>query len=661
MSWLRTVCLFALLWSSGAGAVERAALVIGNSAYLHAPELPNPRNDARDLAAVLQRIGFEVTLGLDLNRAGFDATLRAFAQKAADAATVVFFYAGHGLQVAGENYLVPVDARLERESDLLFEAVKFSFIMQILESRPRTNLVFLDACRDNPLAENLARSLGRTRSTMIGRGLAEVSAGAGTLVAYATDPGNVALDGEGENSPFTEALLRHIETPGLEVRSMLTRVRRDVYEATGGKQRPWDNSSLLREFYFVEMPVETAVAEPQPQPAPATTPQTDPAAQARDLGELERERIFWQGIQNSTHPGDFEVYLQLYPEGMFAPLARARLERLRAMSPEERVALAAPTDPRPPTSERVIQMKSPEPGSMPAPAAVGTAPAAASAPAPAAAQSDRQMESGPEAQIAALPPKTETPAAPPRSRVPEALLGLLPVPRPAVPAKQVELAARAPETSVPPVPAPAIATPTAPAVRARELLELAGRLELQAMNRAPGEHICQYDGRFDDWTEASTETALRTPLVNRAIDQAALSLVKDGAAGAMVADVAADGSLAVLAHIVVENGSQVFTGASASAYEICDPGTARWQLWSFFAGRAEAGPRSYLRLAGFMIRFVPLGLKTPAPHSCVVFEATGRQRHWFGGYLCQPGERPLGAAELTAFLGQSRLAGVLSD
>ncbi len=648
----------ALSWPAAAEAAKRAALVIGNSAYRHAPELPNPRNDARALAPMLERIGFEVMLGLDLDRAGFDALLRDFARTARDAETVTFFYAGHGLQVAGENYLVPVDARLQSEADLLFEAVKLSFVMQILESRPRTSIVFLDACRDNPLAENLARSLGRTRSALIGRGLAEVSAGAGTLVAYATDPGNVALDGEGEHSPFTEALLRHIAEPGVEVRSMLTRVRRDVYEATGGRQRPWDNSSLLREFYFVEKPVETAAAEPEPEPRTATTQQTDPAAQARDLGALERERIFWQGIQNSLVPGDFEAYLQLYPEGMFAPLARARLERLKAMSAGERVALLPPAPEEPPRAERVIRMKqpeerepAPEPGveaAGPPPAAerptTGTAP---ETPAPAGVE------------VAALPPGPAPEPAKPRP--PEGLVGILPVPKPPLPepaeaAPPERVAARTPEAAAAPA-----SSPPRPVFTARELLARAADLELVAMSRVPGEHICTYDGTFRHWEETRDVPDLGSPLSQEAADRAALRLAEPGAEGGMVAEVAANGRLAVTAHIRVDNPSRVFSGVAAGSAVICDPGTARWKDWRFLGERGEALDRSYVSTGGFRVRYVALRLGAPQPLTCLAFEGTGRRTQWLGGFFCEPGERPLGAAELMAWLGRTRFAGALGN
>src|SRR5262249_10208564 len=159
----------------------------------------------------------------------------------ADVALV--FYAGHGLQVNGRNYLVPVDGKLDKESDLLFQAVPLDVIQGLMEQSQRTNIMILDACRDNPLARNLARSMG-TRSAGIGRGLGQTQAGIGTLIVYATQPGNVALDGEGKDSPFTTALLAHLETPGLEVRQVFTRVRQSVIQSTKGKQVPWDSSSL---------------------------------------------------------------------------------------------------------------------------------------------------------------------------------------------------------------------------------------------------------------------------------------------------------------------------------------------------------------------------------------------------------------------------------
>ncbi len=232
-------------------AAERVALVIGNQAYRHTTVLNNPGNDARGIATVLRRLSFDVDLQTDIDYRAMRSAVRRFSTRLEGAEVGIFYYAGHALQVDGRNYLAPVDARLADKVDLHFEAVSLDLVLTQLEREPRTSLVFLDACRDNPLARNLARSMGFGRSAAVGRGLSRVSAGIGTLVTYATQPGNIAEDGTGRNSPFTAALLSHIETPGLEVRQVLTRVRNDVLSATGGRQVPWDHSSLTGDFYFV--------------------------------------------------------------------------------------------------------------------------------------------------------------------------------------------------------------------------------------------------------------------------------------------------------------------------------------------------------------------------------------------------------------------------
>lgn len=202
-----------------ARAAKRVALVIGNSAYTHSTPLRNPSNDANAIAAVLKRLGFKVEKGVNVNRRELESKIRTFAKLARGADVALFFYAGHGLQVNGRNYLVPVDAKLPDEDDLEFETVRLETILTLMERERRTNLMFLDACRDNPLARNLARGMG-TRSAAVGRGLAPVESGVGTLIAFATKPGSVALDGKGANSPFTRALLKHIETPGIEIENL---------------------------------------------------------------------------------------------------------------------------------------------------------------------------------------------------------------------------------------------------------------------------------------------------------------------------------------------------------------------------------------------------------------------------------------------------------
>lgn len=272
---------------SAASAERRVALVVGNGSYQNATPLANPLNDARDVAAALQANGFDVVEVLDADKRKLDAGLRAFADKLADADVALLFYAGHGLQVGLQNYLLPVDAKLERERDLEFEAVRLDFILRQMEidREGKTTIVFLDACRDNPLARNLGRTMG-TRSTSIGRGLAAASTGLGTFIAYSTQPGNVALDGDGRNSPFTTALVRHMGVKGRTLASTMIEVRKDVVAATGGKQVPWDHSALTGDFYFA--PGASSSVPGSVQPAPAAGTDDVAALQAR-LKKLEDE------------------------------------------------------------------------------------------------------------------------------------------------------------------------------------------------------------------------------------------------------------------------------------------------------------------------------------------------------------------------------------
>lgn len=271
----------------GACAETRVALVVGNSAYQSAPPLANPLNDARDMSAALKEAGFTVVEALDADRRKFDGALRAFAEQLASADVAVFYYAGHGMQVGQQNYLVPVDAKLERERDLEFEAVSLDFVMRQLEidREGKATIVFLDACRDNPFAKNLARSMG-TRGTSVGRGLAAAATGVGTFIAYSTQPGNVAADGTGRNSPFTTALVRNLGVKGRNLPATMIEVRKEVLNATAGKQIPWDHSAMTAEFYFAggaSAPVQGSIAA-----APAGSV-VDIAALQERLRKLEEE------------------------------------------------------------------------------------------------------------------------------------------------------------------------------------------------------------------------------------------------------------------------------------------------------------------------------------------------------------------------------------
>lgn len=283
----------ALVPTAGSAAERRVALVIGNGAYVNAAALANPANDARIISERLRTLGFTVVTGIDVNKAGFDEKIREFAKMLTTADIAVLFYAGHGMQVAGVNYLLPVDAKLESERDLHFEATPVDVILRQMEMEreSKTSIVFLDACRDNPLSRSLARSMG-TRSASLGRGLAQAHAGVGTFISYSTQPGNVALDGSEANSPFTTALARHIATVGRPITSVMTEVRKEVMAATGGKQVPWDNSSLTGDFYFAH---DAGSARGQAAEAPANS--TEIAALTKRMQELEA-----QLKANSTPP-----------------------------------------------------------------------------------------------------------------------------------------------------------------------------------------------------------------------------------------------------------------------------------------------------------------------------------------------------------------------
>jgi uncharacterized caspase-like protein len=235
---------------------RRVALVIGNSAYAHTAFLGNPRNDAEDLAPTLTAMGFEVMALVDLGKDEMDKVIKSFGTMLKGADIGLFFYAGHSLQVDGVNYLVPVDAQLATADAIRSETVSLDVIQSVMEGGAATKVLFLDACRDNPLARNLARSPDAWGST-IGRGLAPVAADFGTLISYATQPDTLAADGKGSrNSPYASALKAHLGREGEELTANLAKIRNDVMSATSRRQVPWWDQSALTASLYLGAPVQ---------------------------------------------------------------------------------------------------------------------------------------------------------------------------------------------------------------------------------------------------------------------------------------------------------------------------------------------------------------------------------------------------------------------
>jgi uncharacterized caspase-like protein len=277
----------------------RVALVIGNAAYKDSP-LRNPVNDARAMAARLADLGFEVIARENLGRDAMQAAVREFGRRLERANVGLFYFAGHGMQVKGRNYLIPVDAAIEHEDEVPYRSLDAGEVLDKMESaKTKTNLMVLDACRNNPFARHF-----RSRRS----GLAEMDAPNGTLIAFATAPGSVAADGDGTNGVYTKHLLRHIGE-ALPVEQMFKRVRVAVSLETQDLQVPWESSSLRDDFYF------------RPALGPAL-------AQPQEVNETVLELAFWDAIKSSTRSADYTAYLEQYPRGRFAALARVRAQAL---------------------------------------------------------------------------------------------------------------------------------------------------------------------------------------------------------------------------------------------------------------------------------------------------------------------------------------------
>lgn len=322
---IRTVrhilCLVVLAMVAAAPALaeKRVALVIGNAGYENATTLRNPANDANDIAERLRSLDFEVILGVDQTEADFVDRLSEFALAADRADVALFYYAGHGLQFQGTNYLVPVEAAIESRFQVQQQTVTLDTVIRLMEEKASKVMVFLDACRDNPFADRLQEALSRSGSAAaLGRGLARVETRAPeTLVTFAAAPGSVAADGQGRNSPFTAALLEHISTPGAEVEVMLKRVTASVLAATGNKQRPERLSRLTSEFYF-------ARADDSIAPPPTTGPTPDAG------GDLQMARDIWNEIKGSESEAVLRSFIDTFPGTVFAALANEKLSTLSA-------------------------------------------------------------------------------------------------------------------------------------------------------------------------------------------------------------------------------------------------------------------------------------------------------------------------------------------
>lgn len=291
---LRLWCLFLLVLAAPAFAQDRLALVIGNSGYGTVSPLDNPSHDARLIAETLEGLNFKVTLLLDGTQNDMKRGISQFGRDLRDAgpdATGLFYYAGHGVQSFGTNYLLPVDVALSNAADLDLVAVEAqSVLRQMFSARNKTNIVILDACRNNPFSDILEFN---------DNGLAEMQAPTGTFLAYATAPGGVALDGTEGNSPFTRSMATQMSTPGLRIEQMFKNVRVEVIEKTNGQQTPWDASSLTSDFVF---------AEEEPM-------------SPEQLQELQ----LWKSVQASGDPVQIMLFLRGYPEGTYAQDARILL------------------------------------------------------------------------------------------------------------------------------------------------------------------------------------------------------------------------------------------------------------------------------------------------------------------------------------------------
>ena len=321
------IILIGLLWlpTSVFAQENRLALIIGNSGYKESP-LANPQNDANDMADILEGLGFSVILRIDADRREMARAIREFGRELKQKRGVgLFYYAGHGMQIDNRNYLIPVNTPLEEEDEVPFESIDVGSVLAKMESAGNAlNLLILDACRNNPFPRQFRSS---------SRGLARVEAPVGSLVVYSTAPGKVAADGNGRNGVFTAALLEELRTPGLSLTQTIRRTRAAVVKATGGRQVPWESSSLLQDYYFTEQLPQTTNAQKK----------TDKLDTPVQKAERDPDMVFWKSIQGSSSKAEYQAYLEQFPSGVFSALANARLDKLNSATSESTPSSTADT------------------------------------------------------------------------------------------------------------------------------------------------------------------------------------------------------------------------------------------------------------------------------------------------------------------------------
>ncbi|MCI4663395.1 MAG: caspase family protein, partial [Neomegalonema sp.] len=308
-AWLAVLAMLALM-GAGEALARSVALVIGNSVYRHAPPLDNPLNDARDVAASLKRLGFDVTILADADYTAMRRGLAAFQAKAAGADVALLYYAGHGVGVDGQSWLVPVDAKLARQEAVELEAISLRQALSAVGGARRLRLVVLDACRDDPFSRRMRAMRGSRR---IARGLARIEPAGDTMVWYAAKDGSTASDGDGRNSPFSAAFLKHIERPGLELGKLFREIVGDVRDATKGDQIPWAYGTRGRDDFFFK---RAAAAPPPPKTAA-------PSA-------LERDRVAFELAMSIEDPKSraaaLRAFLKRYPRSSLRRSAESALK-----------------------------------------------------------------------------------------------------------------------------------------------------------------------------------------------------------------------------------------------------------------------------------------------------------------------------------------------